>query len=397
MRIKIGKLLSWAKHFSREILIALILAVLAAVAIEGFNERTKTNIIQNAAKAVATVETYDKNGQPLSQGSGVFISSDEILVTNYHVINGSAIPLTDAKLPSGAYYKLKKFIGGDKQSDLAIVQFDGKDIPYLSPGNSDTVENGEHVYAIGSPLGLENTISDGIISNAKRLLGGKPFIQFTAAISSGNSGGGLINNGGKVVGIVTQTINIPPELQASVSAQNLNFAIPINDVEASIRGEQKLFTEDSPIYYYSIASIADNKNQYDTAITYYQKAIELDGQYADAYIGLGGDYYEKGNYELELANYLKATQLDPKNANYFYYLATAYEDNGQYGKAAQAYQQSLTLKPDDKDALHDLALLYVALGQKDKAATLVPKLTQLDPGWGKELSLILLRKVSEKS
>ena len=87
-----------------------------------------------------------------------------------------------------------------------------------------------------------------------------------------------------------------------------------------MNGAEKKLTEKSPDYYYSLGQIEDNKNNFDKAFEYYQKAIAEDNTYADAYIGLGGIYYEKGQYDLEVSNYLKAVELNPKNYSYLYYL-----------------------------------------------------------------------------
>ena len=83
---------------------------------------------------------------------------------------------------------------------------------------------------------------------------------------------------------------------------------------------------ESPELYYSRGNLADNKQEWDKAIGYYQKALSLDDKYTDAYLGLGGDYYEKGQYDLEVENYEKACLADPQRDEAFYFLATAYEE-----------------------------------------------------------------------
>ena len=164
----------------KDFIIALVLAIIAAIAIDRVNASEATNKVQNDAKAVATVFAYDSNSNPVSQGSGFFISSDGLLLTNYHVLAGSSYALTEAKLPSGAYYKLDKIVGLDKNDDIAILKFDAKNVPFVDLGNSDDIQSGDQVFAIGSPLDFENSVSAGVISNPKRAIGGQYFIQFTA-------------------------------------------------------------------------------------------------------------------------------------------------------------------------------------------------------------------------
>jgi hypothetical protein len=99
---------------------------------------------------------------------------------------------------------------------------DGSDFAWLELGDSDSVVTGMDAYAIGSPLGFTNTFSQGIISSASRMISGVSCIQTTAAISSGSSGGALLDNTGKVIGVTTMT---------AVDAQNINMAVPINLVK----------------------------------------------------------------------------------------------------------------------------------------------------------------------
>ena len=134
-------------------------------------------------------------------GSGVIISADGYIVTNNHVVDGAdelTVTLTDNKEYSA------KIIGTDKTTDLALIKIDAKSLPAITIANSDDVKVGEWVLAIGNPLGLNNTVTAGIISAKARSLGAnsvESFIQTDAAINAGNSGGALVNAKGELVGI----------------------------------------------------------------------------------------------------------------------------------------------------------------------------------------------------
>ena len=134
-------------------------------------------------------------------GSGVIISADGYIVTNNHVVDGAdelTVTLTDNKEYSA------KIIGADKTTDLALIKIDAKNLPAITIANSDAVKVGEWVLAIGNPLGLNNTVTAGIISAKARSLGAngvESFIQTDAAINAGNSGGALVNVKGELVGI----------------------------------------------------------------------------------------------------------------------------------------------------------------------------------------------------
>ena len=135
-------------------------------------------------------------------GSGVIISADGYIVTNNHVVDG-ADELT-VSLNEGSKEYSARVIGADKTTDLALIKIDGKNLPAIQIANSDDVKVGEWVLAVGNPLGLNNTVTAGIISAKARTLGAngvESFIQTDAAINQGNSGGALVNTRGELVGI----------------------------------------------------------------------------------------------------------------------------------------------------------------------------------------------------
>ncbi len=136
-----------------------------------------------------------------AMGSGVIISADGYIVTNNHVVDG-ADELT-VTLNDNSEYSAR-IVGADKTTDLALIKIDGKKLPAIVIANSDDIRVGEWVLAVGNPLGLNNTVTAGIVSAKARSLGAngvESFIQTDAAINSGNSGGALVNTRGELVGI----------------------------------------------------------------------------------------------------------------------------------------------------------------------------------------------------
>jgi S1-C subfamily serine protease len=371
------------RHYTKEIAVALVLAVVAAIAIEQYYKWVRTETMENNRRAVATLTTFDANGHAVEQGTGFFITNNGVLVTAYHVLKGAAT--IHAHLPSGAYYVFKGIRAADEQNDIAVLQFDATDTPSVRAlGDSDKLRIGEEVYAIGTPSGLEGTVSTGTISNPVQEIDDRSYIQFTASISPGSSGGGLFDANGEVIGITAALVAAP-------NAENLNLAVPINTYRAFLTGTASQLTRESPELYYSLGNLADNKQDWDEAIHYYQKAIALDANYLNAYSGLGGDYFEKHRFDLEVANYLKATELAPKEAENFYWLGTAYEDTGNFDDALAAYQTTLKIQPNHMMPLHDLAILYLAEGKVDDAKELLPRISRLNPGWGNKLAQLIKR------
>ncbi|MGI4849125.1 MAG: DegQ family serine endoprotease [Janthinobacterium lividum] len=154
-------------------------------------------------------------------GSGFIISADGYILTNAHVVDGADevyVTMTDKR-----EYKAK-IIGADKRTDVALVKIEGSNLPRLAFGDSSKARVGEWVIAIGSPFGLENTVTAGIISAKSRDTGDYlPLIQTDVAVNPGNSGGPLVNSRGEVIGINSQIYS------RSGGYMGISFAVPIDE------------------------------------------------------------------------------------------------------------------------------------------------------------------------
>jgi len=168
---------------------------------------------------------------PRGVGSGFIISADGFVLTNAHVVEGADevfVTLTDKR-----EFKAK-IIGSDRRTDVALVKIEGNNLPRLTMGDSSKLRVGEWVIAIGSPFGLENTVTAGIISANSRDTGDYlPLIQTDVAVNPGNSGGPLINMRGEVVGINSQIYS------RSGGYMGISFAVPIDE---AMRVSQQLKT-----------------------------------------------------------------------------------------------------------------------------------------------------------
>ena len=162
-----------------------------------------------------------REDQPRGVGSGFILSSDGLVMTNAHVVDGAdevLVTLTDKR-----EFKAK-IIGADKRTDVAVIKIEATGLPAVKIGDVNRLKVGEWVMAIGSPFGLENTVTAGIVSAKQRDTGDYlPLIQTDVAINPGNSGGPLINMRGEVVGINSQIYS------RSGGFQGISFAIPIDE------------------------------------------------------------------------------------------------------------------------------------------------------------------------
>jgi hypothetical protein len=179
------------------------------------------DIFQTASGGMTLIETFDEQGRKRGQGSGFVVSADGSALTNYHVIRGAS--RATAKFGDGTWSEVSGVIGYDPARDVAVIKLLSSPKTVLEMGDSDTVKVGQNIVAIGSPLGFQNTVSEGIVGGLRNGL-----IQMTDPISHGSSGGAVFDRFGNVVGISVATME---------SGQNLNFAVPINWAKPYLNGE----------------------------------------------------------------------------------------------------------------------------------------------------------------
>jgi hypothetical protein len=167
-------------------------------------------IAQKTIPSVALIST------PQGLGTGFVVRADGRIETNHHVIEGA----TDAVVTIGeTEYREVRVVAADPKHDLAVLAIEAADLPALTLGDSADVHPGTEVVAIGHPLGLGNTISDGLVSGIRDLGPGLRLLQVSAPISTGSSGGPLLDEHGRVIGISTLVIT---------KGQNLNFGVPVD-------------------------------------------------------------------------------------------------------------------------------------------------------------------------
>ena len=182
---------------------------------EGTREPSLEALAERVTRAVVLIDV--RTASDSRQGSGFLIDANGRLLTNHHVVRGARS--ARVKLSSGDVYERVSILAQDERRDIAVLRIPGFDLPTLPLGNSDSVRIGAPVILVGSPLGLENTISTGIVSGRRQEPEGFQLLQITAPASPGSSGGAVLSASGEVIGIAASQLR---------SGQNLNFAVPIN-------------------------------------------------------------------------------------------------------------------------------------------------------------------------
>ena len=209
--------------------------------VDGKNAMTDAEVYAAGVNSVVSINVTGTNGtnffgQPVktaSAGSGFVLTKDGFIVTNYHVVkNADTVKVT---MYNGDEYEAK-YVGGDEDYDIAVIKVEAADLQAVTLGDSDKLNVGDHVLAVGNPLGeLTFSMSGGMVSCVNRAINvsGTPFnmIQTDASINPGNSGGPMFNEYGEVVGIVSAKYSST----GNEAVEGLGFAIPINDVFAMIQ------------------------------------------------------------------------------------------------------------------------------------------------------------------
>ena len=185
-----------------------------------------TQIFQQQTEKIVLIASVHKQKKDSQTGTGFIVQENGLVMTNYHLIKDAKRIFV--KLQNKKVYSRVQIMKTDPSHDIALLKIDAHGLPFVKLGNSNRMEIGERVVAIGNPLGLQNTVSDGLVS-AWREGDGLKLMQVSVPLSNGSSGGPLFNLAGEVVGVTTASL---------AGGQNLNFAVPVNYVKSLLREAQ---------------------------------------------------------------------------------------------------------------------------------------------------------------
>ncbi len=342
------------------------------------------SLIKRIKPSTVIIFAYDDKGEFLKLGSGFFISQNGDVITNYHVIQGANS--AEIKTADEKTYPITYIVAGDEQNDIIRLSVN---IPsqYVYPLSlSKTIpEVGERIIVYGSPLGLENTVSDGIVSAIRDIPDFGKVIQITAPISPGSSGSPVLNMKGEVIGIAFFQI---------IEGQNLNFAISserIANLNLMEEGEtfttEELFEQESKAEkgsdydeVYQKAVYFMDKEEYEKALPYLEIVIKTESPSLKewAYFGIGFCYDRLGAYTKAIEAYKQALRIDPDNVDVYYEMAHAYVNLGRYKDAIEVYKQAIRIDPDYVQAHFLLGFTYLMVGDRNSALNEYKILNELD-------------------
>ena len=324
-------------------------------------------LIKKIEPSIVVILTYNREGKILGQGSGFFINNEGNVITNYHVLQNASH--AEVIISDGGKYPVKKILAEDKEGDLLRVSVDipeDKVRPLLVSPTFPEV--GERIFVIGTPLGLDKTVSDGIVSAVREIPQIGKIIQVTAPISFGSSGSPVIDMNGRVIGVATFFIR---------DGQNLNFAIPAERINRLTLGLGKSLPEreESRIkdWMASAEGLYATGLRYlwiedcERALPYFIETIRRDPQKADAFYRIGYCMADLGQYGEAIESYKQAIQINPQDAHVHNNLCLAYGKFGRYEEAVKSCRQAIQLKPDLAEAHNNLGWSYHRLGRYAEA------------------------------
>jgi S1-C subfamily serine protease/Tfp pilus assembly protein PilF len=342
------------------------------------------SLIKRIKPSTIIIFVYDDKGEFLKLGSGFFISQNGDVITNYHVIQGASS--AEIKTADGKTYPITYILAGDEQSDIIRLSVDipSQDVYPLSL--SQTIpEVGERIIVYGSPLGLENTVSDGIVSAIRDIPDYGRIIQITAPISPGSSGSPVLNLQGEVIGIASFQM---------IEGQNLNFAIPSEKIaslilteknkisipEKDFGQENKTKKESDYDQTYQKALYFMDKKEYEKALPYLEIAIKTDilSLKENVYIDIGFCYGELGNYIKTIEACKQAIRINPNRAGTYYNLGLSYYNLNLYKESIEAFKQAIRINPD-ADTYNFLGVNYGELGLYKEAIEAYKQAIRIDP------------------
>lgn len=337
-------------------------------------------LVRRIKPSAVAIETFDVRGEKLSRGSGFFVENDRI-VTNRHVLENAH--RAEVHSSNGAVFQVRGVLAIDAEGDIALLKIDAPSVQIRPlPLDKTSPQEGESIVVIGNPLGLEGSVTNGIVSAVRDIPTFGRIIQITAPISSGSSGSPVVNMQGQVIGIATLQIT---------GGQSVNFAIPserisqlqisammsLSDLVASTGRNKRA----KAVQFFRDGLSFLSKDDCEKALPYFEQAVESDSNYAEAWAQSGFCNEKLGKHQEALEASKKAVSLRPSAESYFNIgLASFYLK--QYKDAAEAYRQSIKLDPyNAADAHYALGLVYRDWGKADEEVQAYKQAIRLRPDY----------------
>src|SRR4030066_281860 len=364
-----------AHHLIRGFLFLFLILVLSPA----FGQENLPVLIKKVEPSIVVILVYNREGKILGQGSGFFINKEGDVITNFHVLQEASRAVIRTK--EGKEYPIKRVLAEDKEGDLIRVSIDiSEEGVKPLPVANKLPDVGERVIVIGTPLGFDQTASDGIVSAVREIPGFGKIIQLTAPISPGSSGSPVINMKGEVIGIATFFV---------MAGQNINFAIPGERIARLAIHPGETLSEHEEVRIKDRLASAEWlyanglrflwAEDYEKALPYFVETVKRNPEHAQAYFQIGYCLAKLGQYQEAIGPYEQAIRINPKDADVHNNLCVAYGMIGRYDNAIESCKQAIRLKSDLAEAHNNLGWSYQRLGSYQEAIQACKEAIRLKP------------------
>ncbi len=339
-----------------------VLALLAPPAVAN----TPEQIFVQVSPSVVVVDIFDAKGKSIGQGSGAVIGAGQV-ITNCHVVQwGKSLQVRQL----GKTFKATLQYA-DPDRDLCQLSVPDLQAPPVALGTAKKLRVGQRVYAIGAPQGRELTLSEGLISNL-RPYEGSQYIQTSAAISPGSSGGGLFDDQGRLIGITSFQF---------IEGQNLNFALPVDWIGELPKRAQaaSVVAKKSGLDWLNRAVALKQKKDWQGLLKLSLQWVKIQPGSAIAWSVLGVAYRDLEQYDQAIPAFQEALRIEPEDAGTWSALGTCYSSLNQYDQAIPAFREALRIDPEFAEAWSILGFVYGALNQYDQAIHALREALRIEP------------------
>lgn len=335
-------------------------------------------LVRRIKPSAVAIEAFDNRGQTTARGSGFFIGPGRI-ITNRHVIERSS--RVEVHLLDGRKYVVKGVLAVDGEGDLALLQVEvPKGIAEPLPIVRTVPQEGESIVVVGNPFGLEGSVSNGIVSAVREIAGYGKIIQITAPISPGSSGSPVVNMYGQVIGVAT--------LQAA-EGQSLNFAVPaerilqmrVGEIQSvsNLSAETVKSKRAAAERYYSQGVAQLSRDDYERALPFFERAAEMDPNYAEAWYQAGFCYGVLGKHNDALRASKQAAKLRPDWAETHVNIGASSYALNDFKAAVDAYKQAIKLEDSNPETQYALGLSLNRLNRTDEEMLAYKRTLALKP------------------
>jgi tetratricopeptide (TPR) repeat protein len=337
------------------------------------------SMIKRLEPSIVVLLTYNREGKFVGQGSGFFVNREGDVITNYHVLRGAG--RAEVKMSDGSVYPVNKIVAEDEDGDLIRVSTNiPQNLVRPLPIHASFPEVGERIIVMGTPLGLERTVSDGIVSAVRDIPEFGKVIQVTAPISPGSSGSPVVSMNGEVIGVVSFFL---------MPGQNLNFAIPGDRIAKLVPGDGKTLSEREEVKeeerlavaekFYSMGRGFLRAEDYERAIPFFVEAIRRNPNLAEGFFQIGYCLGKLGRYSDAIGAYLEAIRIKPNDFDTHNNLCVAYGMVRRYEEAMKACGEAIRIKQDLSEAYNNLGWVYHKTGRYPEAIESCKQAIRLKP------------------